>query len=81
MLMPFTPLSLLNLLARDEGGTTVRRPARLLSTRWLSMRNGIAGGECHVDGGIVLLLFRVLAHGHFLLHGIKTPEHKLKFPH
>jgi hypothetical protein len=81
MLMPFTSLSLLDLLARDERGTSVRRPTRLLGARWLSMRNGIAGGECHVDGGIVLFLLRVLAHGHFLLHVIKTLEHKLKFPH
>ena len=62
MLMALPPLSLLNLLARDERGAAVRRPARLLGARWLSMRNGIAGWECHIDGPIVLSLFRVLAH-------------------
>jgi hypothetical protein len=60
--MTFTPLSLLNLLARDERRVAVRRPARLLGARWLSMRNGIAGRECHIDGPIVLSLFRDIAH-------------------
>jgi len=55
--MPFTPLRLLDLLARDKRGAAVRRPARLLSARWLSMRNGIAGRKCHVDGRIVLFCF------------------------
>ena len=72
MLAAFTPLSLLDLLARDEWGVAVRRPARLLGARWLSMRNGIAGRERHVDGPIVLILFRVLAHNRFLLVVIIT---------
>jgi hypothetical protein len=67
-----TSLSSLDLIAPDDRGMAVHRPARLLSTRWLSMRNGIAGGKRHVDGGIVLFLLRVFAHGLFLFYGIKT---------
>jgi hypothetical protein len=45
------------------------------------MRNGIAGRERHVDGPIVLSLFRVLAHGQFLLDVDHNREHKLRFRH
>jgi len=63
---------LFDLLARDARGMAVRRPARFLSASWLSMRNGIAGRERHVDGPIVLILFRILAHNRFLLDVIIT---------
>src|SRR5262249_1487109 len=74
----FPPLCLLDLLARDERGTPVHRPARLLGARWLSMRNGVAGGKRHIDGPVVLSLFRVLAHcqasfSRSLLHVIHYP--------
>ena len=69
MIMAFTPLSLLNLLARDERGMAVRRPARFLGARWLSMRNGIAGLKCHIDGPIVLLCFASLLMTRSLLPG------------
>jgi hypothetical protein len=72
MLMAFTPLGLFDLLARDARGTAVQGAAGLLSARWLSVRNGIAGRKCHIDSPIVLSLFRTLAHGQVLLRVIKT---------
>jgi hypothetical protein len=67
MLMAFTALSLLDLLARNAWGPAVRGAARLLSAGWFSVRNGIAGRKCHINGPIVLSLFRALAHGEVLL--------------
>src|SRR5262245_30051181 len=61
-LMALASPGLLDLLARNDRGLAVRRPARFLSARWLSLGNGIAGRKCHIDGPIVLSLFRVLAH-------------------
>jgi hypothetical protein len=82
MLVAFTPLSLLDLLARDEWGMAIRRPARLLGARWLSVRNGIAGRKSHIDGGIVLSLFRVFfAHGEVPFGCDHNREHWLRFRH
>jgi len=66
MLVTLATPSLFDFLARGNRSLAVHGTARFLSTRRFALRNGIAGGERHIDGSIVLSLLRVLAHDQLL---------------